>query len=45
MPPAASTLDAFIKRVGGIATPFSIEMPDGANGTWAPGARLPCRTA
>jgi len=30
MPSAASTLDAFISRVGGIATPFSIELPDGA---------------
>ncbi|MGH6866794.1 MAG: class I SAM-dependent methyltransferase [Methyloceanibacter sp.] len=29
MSSAASTLDAFINRVGGIATPFSIELPDG----------------
>jgi cyclopropane-fatty-acyl-phospholipid synthase len=30
MSSAASTLDAFINRVGGIKTPFSIELPDGA---------------
>ena len=30
MPSAASTLDAFISRVGGVATPFSIELPGGA---------------
>jgi cyclopropane-fatty-acyl-phospholipid synthase len=30
MSSAASTLDALISRVGGIATPFSIELPDGA---------------
>jgi cyclopropane-fatty-acyl-phospholipid synthase len=30
MSSAASTLDTFINRVGGIATPFSIELPDGA---------------
>jgi Cyclopropane fatty acid synthase and related methyltransferases len=29
MSSAASTLDALISRVGGIATPFSIELPDG----------------
>ena len=29
MSSAASTLDSFINRVGGIATPFSIELPDG----------------
>jgi hypothetical protein len=28
MSSAASTLDALINRVGGIATPFSIELPD-----------------
>jgi cyclopropane-fatty-acyl-phospholipid synthase len=30
MASAASTLDAFIDRVSGIKTPFSIELPDGA---------------
>ena len=30
MSSATRSLDAFINRVGGIATPFSIEMPDGA---------------
>jgi cyclopropane-fatty-acyl-phospholipid synthase len=30
MSSAAATLDAFIDRVGGIATPFSLELPDGA---------------
>jgi cyclopropane-fatty-acyl-phospholipid synthase len=29
MSPASSTLDAFINRVSGIATPFSIELPNG----------------
>lgn len=29
MSSAASALDSFINRVGGIATPFSIELPDG----------------
>src|SRR5262249_9234707 len=29
MSSAAATLDAFINRVGGISTPFSIELPDG----------------
>ena len=29
MSSAATTLDALINRVGGIATPFSIELPDG----------------
>ncbi len=29
MSSATSTFDALIKRVGGIATPFSVEMPDG----------------
>src|SRR5262249_9598474 len=29
MSAAAATLDAFINRVGGISTPFSIELPDG----------------
>ncbi|MGV1015329.1 MAG: hypothetical protein ACOYB4_10195, partial [Methyloceanibacter sp.] len=29
MSSAASTLDALINRVGGIATPFSVELPDG----------------
>jgi cyclopropane-fatty-acyl-phospholipid synthase len=29
MSSAAATLDALIARVGGIATPFSIELPDG----------------
>ena len=29
MSPASSTLDALINRVGGIATPFSIELPNG----------------
>jgi len=29
MPSAAATLDALIARVGGTATPFSIELPDG----------------
>ena len=29
MSSAATTLNAFIHRVGGIATPFSIELPDG----------------
>ncbi len=29
MSSAASTLDALINRVGEIATPFSIELPDG----------------
>ena len=33
MPAAASTLDAFITRVGGIETPFSIAMPDGERQT------------
>ncbi len=33
MSSAASTLDTFINRVGGIATPFSIELPDGAKRT------------
>jgi cyclopropane-fatty-acyl-phospholipid synthase len=33
MPSAASRLDAFIDRVSGIATPFSIELPDGAKRT------------
>ena len=30
MSSAAATLDAFIDRVGGIVTPFSLELPDGA---------------
>jgi len=30
MSSATAALDAFINRVGGISTPFSIEMPDGA---------------
>jgi cyclopropane-fatty-acyl-phospholipid synthase len=33
MPAATSTLDAFITRVGGIETPFSIAMPDGERQT------------
>ncbi|MBQ0816927.1 MAG: class I SAM-dependent methyltransferase [Hyphomicrobiaceae bacterium] len=30
MSSATAALDAFINRVGGVATPFTIEMPDGA---------------
>src|SRR5262249_5605678 len=29
MSSAAATLDVFINRVGGVSTPFSIELPDG----------------
>ena len=38
MSSAASTLDAFIDRVGGIATPFSIALPDGAKRNVGDGA-------
>lgn len=38
MSSATSTLDAFINRVGGIATPFSIEMPDGVKRNVGQGA-------
>jgi len=33
MSSATAALDAFINRVGGVATPFTIEMPDGAKRT------------
>ncbi len=38
MSTAATTLEAFIDRVGGVATPFSIAMPDGAERNIGSGA-------